>query len=155
MLIAKLVSKHIGRQSGFLGASRLQNAFSSNKDLIEGELKKKLDLTYFAISDESAKHFEANDSHFSMYVVSDSFSGQTPIQRYSWFIHRHRLVKGVLKDAGIMNKVHAVSLKTHTVDEFKKNYSEKAEEILCRGGGKYEKKLAEQRAASSSAEKLK
>lgn len=40
-----------------------------------------------------------------------------------------------------MDKIHAVSLKTHTVDEFKENYRDKADEILCRGGGKYEKKL--------------
>jgi hypothetical protein len=59
----------------------LSRGFSSNKDLIEEELRKKLDLTYFAISDESAKHHEAHDSHFSIYVVSDSFTELLPIKR--------------------------------------------------------------------------
>lgn len=61
--------------------SVLARGFTSNKELIETELRKKLDLAYFAISDESAKHHEAHDSHFSIYVVSDSFGELTPIKR--------------------------------------------------------------------------
>lgn len=53
------------------------------------------------------------------------------------------MVNSVLKTAGIMNKVHAVSIKTHTVDEFQTNFKEKADEVLCRGGSKYEKKMAQ------------
>lgn len=49
----------------------------------------------------------------------------------------------MLKTSGIMNKIHAVSIKTDTVDEFKTNHREKAEELLCRGGSKYEKKMAQ------------
>lgn len=49
--------------------------------MIEGELEKRLDLAYFAINDESAKHFEAHDSHFSLYVVSDSFADWPLIKR--------------------------------------------------------------------------
>lgn len=59
----------------------LRHGFASNKDLIEQELTKKLDLAYFAISDESSKHHEAHDSHFSIYVVSDSFGEMSMIKR--------------------------------------------------------------------------
>lgn len=45
-----------------------------------------------------------------------------------------------------MDKIHALSLKTDTVQEFKTTYKDKAEEMLCRGGGKYDKKLKEQQA---------
>lgn len=63
-------------------------------------------------------------------------------------------MKGILKETGLMDKIHAVSLKTHTVQEFRENYKDKAEEILCRGGGKYEKKMAaKEKDASKSDDK--
>jgi hypothetical protein len=54
-----------------------------------------------------------------------------------------------------MSKIHAVSIKTHTVDEFKASYKEKADEILCLGGSKYEKKMAKQTQPSSEENKAK
>lgn len=54
-----------------------------------------------------------------------------------------------------MNKVHAVSIKTHTVDEFKTNFKDKAEEILCRGGSKFEKKMAQKGQQPSEENKAK
>ena len=49
-------------------------------------------------------------------------------------------MKSILKDAGIMDRIHALSMKTYTVEEFKAQYKGKAEEVLCRGGMKLEKK---------------
>ena len=49
-----------------------------------------------------------------------------------------------------MDQVHAVSLKTDTIEEFKNIYKHEAEEILCRGGSKYEKKIKEQQTAKDS-----
>jgi BolA protein len=114
------------------GLFRLFSQGGSNRDKIETALRKHLDLALFDINDESSKHFEAHDSHFKMYVVSDTFEGMTLIQR-------HRKVKGILKDEGLMEKVHAVSLKTDTVQECKKAFPKQAEEMLCRGGGKMDK----------------
>ena len=39
-----------------------------------------------------------------------------------------------------MDKIHAVSIKTDTVEECKLAFPGKAEEIFCRGGGKMDKK---------------
>jgi hypothetical protein len=58
-----------------------------------------------------------------------------------------------LKTSGIMSKIHAVSIKTDTVDEFRTNYKDKAEEVLCRGGSKYEKKLAQKQDEASQGKK--
>lgn len=80
MQVAKFLMKQsssVQRVSGF----RMSFRFSSNKDLIQVELEKKLDIAYFAINDESAKHFEAHDSHFALYVVSDSFIDLPLIKR--------------------------------------------------------------------------
>ena len=68
---------------------------------------------------------------------------------------RHRLVKGILKESGIMDKIHAVSLKTDTIDEFKTTHKEKAEEILCRGGSKFEKKQAEKAKSEEKSQNIK
>ena len=63
-------------------ALKLASNFGTNKGSIEDELKRKLDLAYFTINDESARHFEAHDSHFTMYVVSDTFKEMPLIKRY-------------------------------------------------------------------------
>jgi stress-induced morphogen len=52
-----------------------------NRQRIEEVLRQKMELAYFDIADESAKHFEANDSHFSLIAVAPGFEGQSLIQR--------------------------------------------------------------------------
>jgi len=40
-----------------------------------------------------------------------------------------------------MSKIHALSLKTHTETEFIESYPEQAEQMHCRGGSKFDKKV--------------
>lgn len=55
------------------------------------------------------------------------------------------MVKDAIKEAGVMDQIHALSLKTHTIEEFENNYPEQAaEKLQCRGGSKYDKKNREQ-----------
>jgi len=47
-----------------------------------------------------------------------------------------------------MSKIHALSLKTDTIEEYKQANKNKPEEMPCRGGSKYEKKQKEKSANS-------
>ena len=107
--------------------------FSSNLNLIEQTLKKRLNPRHIEISDESGKHHEASDSHFSVYIVSDQFEGAK-------LIKRHQIVNKILKEEGIMDKIHALSMTTHTDSEFETAHPHKAAEYPCRGGSKFDKK---------------
>jgi BolA protein len=67
------------------------------------------------ITDDSAHHaghaeaLAAGGGHFSITVVSDTFTGQTPIRR-------HQAVYALLADL-IPNRIHALQLRTLTPDE--------------------------------------
>jgi BolA family transcriptional regulator, general stress-responsive regulator len=67
------------------------------------------------ITDDSALHaghaeaLAAGGGHFSITVVSDTFTGQTPIRR-------HQVVYALLADL-IPNRIHALQLRTLTPDE--------------------------------------
>ncbi len=57
-------------------------------------------------------------------------------------------MQNILKGEGIMSKIHALSLKTDTIEEYKQANKNKPEEMPCRGGSKYEKKQKEKSANS-------
>ncbi|MBT7275700.1 MAG: BolA/IbaG family iron-sulfur metabolism protein [Woeseiaceae bacterium] len=52
-----------------------------------------------------------DNTHYNAIVISDSFTGKSLIQR-------HQMVYGCLGQA-VGNEIHALSLKTHTIDELK------------------------------------
>ena len=67
--------------------TRLSRFFHSQskplyKDMIQRVLVERLKPSKFFIEDESAKHHEAFDSHFAIYVVSEEFQKKSKIQRY-------------------------------------------------------------------------
>ena len=82
-------------------------------------IRKKLDEAFaptrLDIQDDSAKHKghsgarEGGESHFSVTIVSDAFTGLNRVAR-------QRLVNDALKDE-LAGPVHALSLKTLTPDE--------------------------------------
>lgn len=57
-------------------------------------------------------------------------------------VYRHRMVKSILKEEGVMDKIHALSMTTHTEDEMETKHPEKAQRYPCRGGSKFDKEMA-------------
>ena len=88
----------------------VQRHFGKYKEAIEQVLRESYEPVLFECSDESAKHREATDSHFSVYMVSDKFAGMA-------LIKRHKGIKGLLKEKGIMDQIHALSIVSRTVEE--------------------------------------
>jgi len=56
---------------------------------------------------------EAHDSHFNVYIVSEEFADLS-------LIKRHKGIKGLLKQVGIMDKIHAISIVSRTAVEHEK-----------------------------------
>ncbi len=84
-----------------------------NLNLIEQVLAKNIKADFLEVVDESASHYEANDSHFKITVVSDQFTGLS-------IIKRHKLIMSLLKSNSIMDKIHAVNIETRTVEEIQR-----------------------------------
>lgn len=55
-------------------------------------------------------------------------------------IKRHKKVKDLLKDQGIMDRIHALSMTTRTEAELEQSDTEKARRYPCLGGSKFDKK---------------
>ncbi len=92
-------------------ARRLLHRFSQkNLELIQGTLDKNIKTDFLEVVDESARHYEATDSHFKIVIVSDEFTGLS-------IIKRHRKIMDLLKANDIMNKIHAVNIEARTIEE--------------------------------------
>jgi BolA family transcriptional regulator, general stress-responsive regulator len=103
-----------------------------NLDSIRNALAESYDARIIEVTDESASHREANDSHFRVYIASDVFEGLSHIKR-------HKKVKDLLKEKGIMDKIHALSMTTRTILELETSDPEKARKYPCLGGSKFDK----------------
>tara|TARA_B110000495_G_scaffold88658_1_gene76463 strand:+ start:178 stop:444 length:267 start_codon:yes stop_codon:yes gene_type:complete len=84
---------------------------------IETAIRSQLNIYHIEIIDDSAKHAghkqTSGGGHYNAFIISDSFEGKSLIQR-------HRLVYDALGEM-MTNDIHAFSMKTLTVDEFKKD----------------------------------
>lgn len=116
--------------------SVLARAFGSNLTAIENALADNFDARVIEVTDESASHMEAHDSHFRLYIASNEFEGLSHIKR-------HRKVKDLMKKVGIMDKIHALSMTTRTEAELENTDPEKARRYPCLGGSKIDKQNAE------------
>jgi BolA protein len=73
---------------------------------------------FFSVTDVSEQHrghqnFKENvESHFEIIIVSEKFDNRNKIER-------HRMVNKSLKEE-FLSDLHSVTIKTYTVDEFKK-----------------------------------
>jgi len=80
------------------------------------KLETVISVEYVDILDDTGKHIHHKNftggAHLSITIVSSDFDGKS-------LIERHRLVYKGLKPM-IKNEIHALSLKTHTLDEWQK-----------------------------------
>ncbi len=99
------------------------------QETIESKLTEALAPHYLEIINESSMHNvpPGSESHFKVIVVSDQFKDKR-------LIARHRLINQIL-DHELKNGVHALSMHTYTLDEWKLTVEIPASP-LCKGGGK-------------------
>lgn len=98
----------------------------SNRTDIEACLSEHYKPSFITVQDESSKHNEAHDSHFNLYLVSEEFEGLSLIKRYFFCCgkfkkkNRHKGIKGLLIQVGIMDRIHALSIVSRTAVEHEK-----------------------------------
>lgn len=92
---------------------------------IEICIKDALSPHHFELSNDSNQHRGPRDaaSHFSAVIVSDLFEGQSQVQR-------QQRVFGIL--CNIMPKIHALSLVTSTVPEWKTAHNKQLDLPKCK-----------------------
>jgi BolA family transcriptional regulator, general stress-responsive regulator len=86
---------------------------------IESTLRQAFAPQHLQIEDESARHAghagaAAGGGHFRVVIVSDTFRGQTPVER-------HSTVYAALGDA-MTSDIHALALKTLTPEEWARSH---------------------------------
>lgn len=75
--------------------------------------------TVLDVADDSHRHRhhagakEHGGGHFNVLIVSPLFEGLSPLAR-------HRLVNAVFKEYFANNRIHALAIKAHTPEEWKK-----------------------------------
>ncbi|MAX30270.1 MAG: BolA family transcriptional regulator [Candidatus Marinimicrobia bacterium] len=84
------------------------------KEKIKNLIENKLDIVHMEIKDTTSQHINhANHkggSHLRMKIVSNDFIDKSLVQR-------HQMIYSIINDF-IQKEIHAVILKTFTVDEF-------------------------------------
>lgn len=97
---------------------------------IEAKLRAALDPAELQVINESHMHSvpPGSESHFKVIVVSARFEGQG-------LLRRHQAVNGLLGDE-LQNGVHALSMETHTPEEWARRAGQVLASPACRGGGK-------------------
>ncbi len=82
---------------------------------IRSKLQEKFDPEELSVRDDSDKHAghagarPEGETHFSVHIVADAFSGLTPVAR-------HRLVNEALADE-LADRVHALAIKARAPGE--------------------------------------
>ncbi|WED22450.1 BolA/IbaG family iron-sulfur metabolism protein [Vibrio sp. JC009] len=101
------------------------------QEVIETKLHQALNPSYLQVINESYLHNvpPGSESHFKVVVVSDSFEGLRPIAR-------HRKVNEALAEE-LKEHIHALSIHTYTIFEWKEERGEVApDSVKCKGGDK-------------------
>jgi|TARA_B110000263_G_scaffold42069_1_gene33978 BolA protein len=84
------------------------------KEKIKNLIEEKLDIFHFEIKDTTSQHTNhANykgGSHLRMKIVTDDFIDKS-------LVKRHQLIYSIINEF-IQKEIHAVILKTYTVEEF-------------------------------------
>ncbi len=98
---------------------------------IEDKIGAGLEPAYLEVLNESHMHNvpPGSESHFKVIVVSDAFDGQSRVAR-------HQTVNRLLADE-LSGAVHALSLQTHTADEWTARGGRIMATPACLGGGKH------------------
>ena len=91
----------------------------SRKTKIENMINARFQPYYFSVKDVSEEHrghqsFKENvESHFEVIIVSQKFEGINKVLR-------HRMINEGLQKEYLLD-LHSVSMKAHTIEEYKKN----------------------------------
>ena len=95
------------------------------EETIENKLKTSLLPSFLKVMNESYMHQvpEHSETHFKVIIVSTEFSGKSRIAR-------QQLVNKILADE-IKGPVHALSMQTHTPDEWEKKGKFVLDSPLC------------------------
>ena len=84
--------------------------------IMEKRLKESLNLKHFEVKDFTGRHLHHNQHdggfHLEAVIVSDDFNNKN-------LVERHRLVYQVMGSL-MQNEIHALSMKTLTIDEWGK-----------------------------------
>ena len=98
------------------------------QQIIEKKVSTELTPSYLEALNESYKHNvpKGSESHFRLTVVSEKFTGVS-------LIDRHKLLHGILEDE-MANKIHALSMKLYTPEEWRERGEEVEGTPKCRGG---------------------
>ncbi|NOH72401.1 transcriptional regulator BolA [Vibrio pectenicida] len=100
------------------------------QEVIETKLSDYFIPIHLEVLNESYMHNvpEGAESHFKVVIVSDKFEGQR-------LLGRHRLVNQVLANE-LANHIHALSIHTYTLEEWKKQNQIAPDSPMCLGGSK-------------------
>jgi len=101
---------------------------STVAEVINDTLVDALNPVHLDIINESDQHNvpRGSESHFKVVVVTDHFTGDS-------LIARHRRINKLLA-AELEGPVHALSLHTHTTEEWAKRGGQVPDSPPCRGG---------------------
>tara|TARA_Y100000590_G_C15276996_1_gene847326 strand:+ start:283 stop:552 length:270 start_codon:yes stop_codon:yes gene_type:complete len=84
------------------------------KEKIKKLIKNKLDVVHFEIKDTTSQHTNHSNykggSHLRIKIISNDFIDKSLVQR-------HQMIYSIINDF-IQKEIHAVILKTYTVEEF-------------------------------------
>jgi BolA protein len=97
---------------------------------ITAKIEAALEPLYLEVINESHRHSvpPGSESHFKVVVVSGKFEGKRLVQR-------HQAVNAVLAEE-LAGEVHALSMETLTVVEWRKRGGQTLESPPCLGGSK-------------------
>ncbi len=97
---------------------------------IEEKITAALAPSHLEVINESHMHSvpPGSESHFKLVIVSESFAG-------TGRLGRQRTVNGVLAEE-LKESLHALSMATHTEEEWRRRGGQVAPSPLCLGGGK-------------------
>ena len=101
----------------------------SIQEIIEKKLVARFTPAHLEVLNESGRHNvpPGSETHFHVVLVSDDFAGQNPVAR-------HRAVNGTLREE-LAGGVHALSLHTYTVAEWRQRSEDAPSPPPCKGGG--------------------
>ncbi|MEK9673601.1 MAG: BolA/IbaG family iron-sulfur metabolism protein [Rhodospirillaceae bacterium] len=100
------------------------------KSRIQQKLAESLDPAHLEVINESHLHSvpPGSESHFKVVIVSEAFSGMNRVRR-------HQTVNDILNDE-LAGPVHALSMQTHTRDEWRARGGAVMASPQCLGGSK-------------------
>ena len=100
------------------------------QDTITRKLTHGLDCHFLEVINESHTHNvpAGSESHFKVVVVSDDFKDVS-------LINRHRRINDILSEE-LKQFIHALSMHTYTIEEWRVRHSESPDSPNCRGGKK-------------------